>query len=149
VTGNRLYGRLLCWGVATGASVGGGAGLIIGLLAILGGAPAFAAGSLLYGTIVGTVVALVPSLLGALAVSLIIEWRHPRPADEDAVKQDLCRLFAGVVALLNLILIGTVVLNGDGLKTVASLLAFLVPVNVAVGALLHRAAQSISRGWAS
>lgn len=65
------------------------------------------------------------------------------------MRRDLYRLFAGVVALLDVVVIAAVALGGESMKSVASLLAFLVPVNAAVGALLCRAGQSISREWAT
>ncbi len=99
--------------------------------------------------IIGAIVALLPSLLGGLFVSVVIEGRHPRPADEDAVRRDLSRLFADVVALLDVVVIAAVASGGESLNSVASLLAFLVPGNAAVGALLCPAGQSISREWAS
>lgn len=76
MTGNRLLGRLLWWGVTMGALVGGGTGLISELFAATGGAPpALAVGGLVYGVIIGAIVALLPSLLGGLFVSVVIEGR--------------------------------------------------------------------------
>lgn len=143
-----LYVRCLGWGLATGAVVGGGLGSIIGLLAGATGGGVYLAGiAALAGVVYGIMAAVVPTVLGGIAVVVVLGRRHPQPASHDAVRRDLTVVFAAVVGLLDLVvLVFWAALGGWGTLHVA--VAVLAVIDVATVPMLKPARASLARAWA-
>ena len=97
-----LFRRLVLWGLATGA----GAGAAVAALITVGlwGVGALAVG--LYGAVVGAIVALIPTLLGATVVTDAVRTRD----DESRV---LATSFAVVAGAINAGSVVAVVTYGD------------------------------------
>ena len=149
VTAGSLYLRCLAWGLATGAVSGGGPALVIGIVIAAGGgaeAVPLALLALAAGVVYGTVVAVLPTVLGGLAVVVVLARRHPRPADLDAVHRDLGVVFAAVVAVLDAIVVAAWLLLG-GLDTVAGVVVVVLIVDAVVALMLKFARTSIARAW--
>jgi hypothetical protein len=143
-----LYLRCAGWGVATGAAIGGLAGAIGGVSLVIAGQAGLAAVALLYGTVVGTLVAVVPSALGAAVVAAVISRRHPRPAAAEAVRSDLAFLFCALVGVLDgAVLLAVLAAGADG-SYLAGFSLFLLAVNACVALVLHFAGRDLSRTWA-
>jgi hypothetical protein len=147
VSATRLYLRCLVWGLATGAAVGGGVGLVIGTLLAIGTGPALAAVALAVGIIYGTIVAIVPTVIGSLVVAVVLVRRHPHPASSDGVHRDLALVFAAVVAALDLVVVAYWLTLGGSLSEMLVALAVLLLVDAAVAAMLKPARTSIARAW--
>lgn len=144
----RLYLRCLGWGLATGAVVGGGLGSFIGLLAGATGGGLFLAGiAALAGLVYGIAAAAIPTVLGGIAVVVVLGWRHPQPASYDAVRRDLTVVFAAVVGLLDLVVLALWAALG-GWATLLVVVAVMVVINAATGLMLKPARTSIARAWA-
>lgn len=142
-----LYLRCLGWGVATGAAVGGGVGTVIGLLAgVSGRDPGLVGIDALAGLVFGILIALVPALLGGIAVVVVLGWRQPRPASFEAVRRDLTVIFAAVVGLLNLVVLTWWAALGGG-NTVPVVTAVLVFLDAGMALMLKPARTSIARAW--
>lgn len=92
-----MYLRCVAWGLATGAAVGGCAGLVIGVLLATSAGPALAPIGVAAGIIYGALVAVLPTLLGGFLVVVVLLRRHPHPASFLTVHQDLGVVFASVV----------------------------------------------------
>lgn len=143
----RLYLRCLAWGLVTGAAVGGGAGLVIGILVAASSSPAVAAIALAVGIIYGTIVAVVPTVLGGFVVVVVLIRRHPQPASFNAVHKDLGVVFASVVVALDLIVVVYWLTLGGSLSQVILALVALLLIDAAAAALLKPARTSIARTW--
>ncbi len=147
MSATRLYLRCLAWGLRTGATVRGGVGLLIGILLAVGSSAAVAVLALAAGIIYGTIVAVVPSVLGGIVVVVVLSRRHPRPASLDAVGKDLAMVFAAVVVALDLVVIVYwLALGGWTAQLLVALMALLI-IDAAVAAILHPARRSIARAW--
>ena len=143
-----LYVRCLGWGLATGAVVGGGLGSVIGLLAGATGSDLYLVGiAVVAGLVYGIAVAAVPTVLGGIAVVVVLGWRHPQPASFEAVRRDLTVLFASVVGLLDLVVLAWWSALG-GWATLHVVVAVLAVVDAATVPMLKPARTSIARSWA-
>lgn len=143
----RLYVRCLGWGLATGAVVGGGFGLIIGLLAgATGGGVYLMSIAVLAGLVYGIAAAAVPTMLGGVAVVVVLGWRHPCPAFQEAVRRDLTVVFGAVVGLLDLVVLVCWAALG-GWATLHVVAAVLVAIDAATVLMLRPARTSIARAW--
>ena len=143
-----LYLRCLGWGLATGAVVGGGLGSVIGLLAGATGSDLYLAGiAALAGLVYGIAAAAVPTVLGGIAVVVVLGRRHPQPASYEAVRRDLTVLFAAVVGLLDLVVLAWWAALG-GWATLHVVVAAMAVVNAATVLMLKPARTSIARAWA-
>lgn len=143
-----LFGRSLGWGVATGAATGGLAGFIIGVLTVFGRSPPavpLAYGAL--GAFFGALVALVPSVVGGLVVTVVIEGRHPKPAAAEAVEHDLTVLFGAVVGALHALAVGVALAYGASLLEIARALPYVGYLDLCVAVMLRWARASLTRAW--
>ena len=142
-----LYVRCLGWGLGTGAAVGGGFGLLLGLLAgIPYGSVEIVGLAAFGGLFYGAVVAVVPTVLGGIAVVVVLCLRHPAPASYEAVVHDLTVAFAAVVVVLDLVVLVWWAALG-GLATLHVVVAVLAAVDGATVLMLKPARASIARGW--
>ena len=147
----RLYCRGLLWGLAVGAAAGGAVGALVGLRAGLDdGSPAAGLGLGLvgagYGVILGAVLAVLPSLVGAAILTEVISARHPDPASEDEVRDDFRLIFGAIIAVLH----GGVLLAlsvGGELSSIVAWLPFLAAADGAAVPMLWRARRSLGRLW--
>lgn len=147
MTAASLYVRCLGWGLATGAVVGGGLGTVIGLLAGATGSDLFVVGvAVLAGLVYGIATAAVPTVLGGIAVVVVLEWRHPQPASFEAVHRDLTVLFAAVIGLLDLVVLAWWAALG-GWTTLHVVVLVMAVVNAATALMLTPARASIARAW--
>ena len=150
-SGVRLFIRCLRWGHATGAVTGAVLAASLPVIGSLRGDPGSPLGLMLglavYGAIVGTVVALIPSLIGAAVVTDLLRRRHPHPASEETVQGDLAPVFAGVVAMLDVIVLVALIASGADLAAAAIALPLIIIGNACVVLMLRRARKSISRLW--
>ncbi len=146
----RVFLRCLGWGVATGAATGAVIGVLVVALAGLGNGASLlglAPIGVLYGTIIGALVSVIPSVLGGLVVTGLIWWRHPQPSSGEALQGDLSGIFRAVVILLDAALLMAVIAGGAGLSSMAISLPFVVAGNACVVMMLCRARESIGRSW--
>lgn len=143
-----LYLRCLGWGLAIGAVVGGGFGLVIGLLLAAGGHDVDVVWiALVAGLAYGMAVAAAPSVLGGIAVVILAERRHPAPASYEPVRHDLTVWSAVVVGLLDLVVLAWWGVVGAW-TAFPVVLAVLAVVDVAAAVMLKPACASIARAWA-
>lgn len=143
----RLYVRCLAWGLATGAAVGGVVGSIAGILLVIGGGPLTVAIAIATGVIYGAIVAVVPTVLGGIVVVVVLLRRHPHPASFEGVHHDLGVVFAGVVVALDLVVLVPCLLLLGWTSGLLLLLAALLLIDAATGAVLQPARRSITRAW--
>lgn len=80
------------------------------------------------GVFYGLLVAFVPTVLGGLAVVVVLSRRHPPPASFDLVYRDLGVIFVAVVALLDVAVLAIWVRLG-GLSTVHLVLGVVLVVD--------------------
>ena len=99
-----LFRRLVLWGVATGAGAGAAFAAFITIGSYLG--PGAALPLALYGAVIGAIVALIPSLLGATIVTDAVRTRD----DEGRV---LATCFAIVAGVINAGLLVAILAYGD------------------------------------
>lgn len=149
----RLFTRCLVWGVATGAAAGAAVGAAGALLAVFSGpslGELFEAALIIgfYGTVLGAIVAILPSVLGGLLVTEVIRHRHPQPSMAGPVRRDLGLIFYGLVSLLNAGVLLAILVYGTGVASRASGLPYLMVADACVALMLHRARGSISHAWA-
>ena len=86
----RFCLRCVGWGLATGAATGGLAGAIGAVLLLIGGDLSnLAVAAVVGGVVIGAAVAAVPSVVGALVVTAVVNRRHPRPVAPEMVRRDL------------------------------------------------------------
>ena len=149
--GVRLFLRCLRWGIATGAATGAAFGALVTLVGSFNTEPAPALGLTLAGAVAGcvtgAVVALLPTVVGAVLITAVLGRRHPNPAAEADVERDLTGVFGAVVAVLDVILLLALLAGGDGLTSAAIAVPFIVVGNAFVVLMLGRARMSISRLW--
>lgn len=131
-----LYRECVVVGLATGAAAGAATGTFEG--AQFG---VVAVG--LIGGILGTLVALVPSLLGACAVTEVIRRRHPVAASTDDVRRDLDIVFATVAVAINAASLVAIVAYSD-----PGGLLFLAVGNAGALPVLWLGRASIVKAWA-
>lgn len=145
----RVYLRCLGWGIATGAATGALTGAVVGFIYGLGdGGAAWLGLSMigaLYGIVVGALVSVLPTLLGAAVVTGVIAWRHP--SSTEAVQRDLGLIFAVLVGVLDAGLLLAILFGGNGLSSVINSLPLIMPGNISVALMLWWARASIGRGW--
>ncbi len=147
VTLPRLYLRCLGWGLATGAFAGGLPAAVIGLLAGAGAGNLWLALLLTSaGLFYGVLVAILPTVVGGLAVVAVLHRRHPRPASFEAIQRDLAIVFGAVVAVLDIAVLALWVLLG-GWDTLGGVAVVLVVLNALVCLVLVPARSSIARAW--
>lgn len=145
----RLFLRSLRWGVSTGAATGA----VIGAMVLLAGGIgsddswllSLIPAGLLYGAVVGVVVSLLPSLIGAAVITGLIGPRLAHPSAEEAVQSDLRLIFGVVVGLLDTVVLIALVASVTDLSSVAVAVPFIVAGNAGVVLMLCRARISISR----
>lgn len=149
--GLRLFLRCLRWGIATGAVTGAVFGGVVSLIGSFSRDPGPALGlmftSIGIGGLLGAIVALLPTVIGALLITAVLGRRHPHPASEASVHSDLTAVFVVVVAVLDLILLVALVVSGGGLSSAAIALPLIVVGNACVVLMLRRARTSISQRW--
>ena len=146
----RVFLRCLRWGVATGAATGAGIGGLVVAVSGLGNGPSLLGLipiGVLYGTVIGALVSVIPSVLGGLVVTGLIWWRHPHPSSAEALYGDLGRILCAVVVLLDAALLMAFIAGGAGLSSTAISLPFVVAGNACVVMMLCRARESIGRSW--
>jgi hypothetical protein len=146
----RLYLRCLAWGIATGAGAGALTGAVMLSISGLGdGSVAsllgLSLGGAFYGILFGTLVAVIPSALGAGVVTAVIAWRHP--SSPEAVQRDLSAIFVAVVGVLDAVLLVALFFGGKGLSSVVRSVPLIVVANAGVALMLWWARASIARGW--
>ncbi|MEA2825617.1 MAG: hypothetical protein QOG43_56 [Actinomycetota bacterium] len=148
----RLFLCALLWGLAVGASTGGLTGVLVAVVAafvdegaqsVLVLAPLGA----LYGIVLGALVSVIPSVVGALFIAGVIPWRHPHPAGEAAVARDIGLLLVTVVAVLDAAIVVGFLLSGQGLSSIVPSLPFLAVGNGWVALVLRRSRTSLTRVW--
>lgn len=149
-----VYVKCLKWGfgtgVVTGAATGAASmayvsGLGDGIVARAIGLPLLGA---VYGAVFGALVALVPTVFGALVVTTMVERRHPDPSSTDGLQRDLVVVFCVVVAILNVGALLLIVGGGDdGLASVIEYIPLLLVANACLVLMLRRARISITREW--
>lgn len=145
----RVFLRSMRWGIGTGAATGALVGFTVVLVSGSGDAIG-AVGVALFvapiGAIVGSAVAIVPSVVGGLVLTGVIRRRHPQPASEEAVRRDLERMFQAVAVVLNAGLLAALA-TGDGVSALISALPSLAAGNACVALMLCRARAPIGRAW--
>jgi hypothetical protein len=99
----------------------------------------------LLGAIIGTLVAIVPSVVGGLLVTGLIGHLHPRPSSAAGVQRDLRRIFAVYAGVLNAALLLAVFTLGKGLSSLMGALPYLLVGDACVALMLWGASASISR----
>lgn len=109
--------------------------------------PALAAAAMAVGAVYGTIVAIVPTVLGSFVVVVVLTRRNPHPASFDGVHRDLAVVFAAVVAALDLVVLVYWLMLGGSLSEMLVALAALLVVDAAVAAMLKPAHTSIARAW--
>jgi hypothetical protein len=148
----RLFGRSLLWGLAVGATTGGAVGALTGVLTGLDGwtgaswlrlAPLGA----LYGVVLGCIVAVIPSLLGAAVVTEAISARHPDPVSEDEVQGDLRLLFGAIIAVLEGVMLLAIFVSSRETSSMVAWLPFLAVINAAMVPMLLRSRRSLGHLW--
>lgn len=142
-----MVARCLAWGVTIGAATGGVLGALIALTALFGGTrmerwPALAVAVVLYGILLGGLISLIPTLLGAWVVTAHLP-RHPSPVRREVVQNDLRTTFRSLVVLLDAIVVAVIVASSAALSTVVNSLPLILVGNVCVILLLRRARRSI------
>ena len=143
-----FYLRCVGWGVATGAATGGLAGALVAVLLFIGGTLSnVALVSLLAGAVIGSLVAVIPSALGALVVTAVIGHRHRRPAAPEAVRTDVTRVLLALVGLLDLALLVAALAGGAGGYDVLEAFPYVAVVNVCVAVVLRWAVADLSQAW--
>jgi hypothetical protein len=152
--GVRLLLRCVRWGLATGAVTGALFGACLPLIGSIGGDPGpvfpFMVGGFVYGAIIGAVVAVIPTMIGAVFIRDLLMQRHPEPTSEESMRRDLTAAFGVVVGVLDVILLAVLVAvmaGGTGLSSAAVSFAALLAGNGCVAVMLWRARASISRLW--
>lgn len=147
----RLLLRCLRWGFATGAVTGavfGGSLPLIGLLRGDPGSPVgWMLGDAVYGAIIGAIVALIPTSIGAMFITDLLRQRHPRPTSEESTHRDLTSVFTVVVGVLDLILLVPLIATGAVFSSAAIAVPLIAVGNACVIGMLWRARRSISRLW--
>lgn len=143
----RLYLRCLAWGLATGAAVGGVVGLVAGVLLAMSTGPLVVPMALAAGIIYGTVVAVVPTVLGGFVVVVVLMRRHPHPASFEEVHEALGVVFASLVVALDLVVLVCWLVLGGWTSQALVLLVALLLIDIAAAALLIPARRSIARAW--
>jgi hypothetical protein len=121
--------------------------LVIGILVAATSTAAVAGLALAAGVIYGTIVAVVPTILGGIVVVVVLTRRHPHAASFEAVQHDLSVIFASVVVALDLVVIVYWLALGGWTAQLLVALAVLLIVDVAVAAMLHPARRSVARAW--
>lgn len=121
--------------------------MVVGVVVAASSSPAVAAMALAVGIIYGTIVAVVPTVLGGFVVVVVLTRRHPRPASFNAVYKDLAVVFASVILALDLVVLVYWLTLGGSLSQVLVALAVLLLIDVATAALLMLARTSIARTW--
>ena len=151
VTGRtRIYLRSLWWGLATGAVTGAATGALLVFASALRGARWIPADVLLdglSGAVVGTIVAVIPTLIGAMFVTDLLTRRNPDRCTPEEVRRDLTGVFRAVVAAHDVIVVVVVLASRTGLSGAAVAGGFLVAGNICAGLMLHLAGNSITRLW--
>lgn len=155
MTPKRLYLRCLRWGLATGAVAGAGTAAFVGFVAAgtlgdgtLGARLSLAFGSALYGVVIGTLVAVVPTALGGLLVVETVQRHHPQPSSREAVERDLGMLFLAIVAFLAASVLLSTYVGGEGMSSVREYVPVVGVAAACTALMLWRARTSIGRGWA-
>ena len=152
--GVRLFLRCVRWGLATGAVTGALFGAALPLIGSLEGDPgpifAWMIGGFVYGAFFGAIVAVIPTLFGAVFIHDLLIHRHREPSSMESVQRDLTAAFAGVVGVLDVILLAVlvaVIAGGTELSSAVLSFAALLAGNACVALMLWRARTSISRLW--
>ena len=150
----RVFLRCVRWGLSIGVVTGAlfGAALpVVGLLeGDAGPILTWALVGLFYGAIVGAVVAVIPTMIGAVFVRDLLLNRYSQPSSEESVLRDLTAAFSVVVGVLDVILLAVLVAvmaSGTDVASAALSFAFFLAGNVCVAAMLWRARISITRLW--
>jgi hypothetical protein len=117
------------------------------LAALFGGTrletwPALAAAVALYGILVGGLISVIPTLLGALVVTAQLP-RHASGVHRDAVHSDLGAIFRSLIVLLDATVVAVLIASSATLSTVVDSLPLILVGNVCVVLLLRRARDSI------
>ena len=147
----RLLLRCLRWGFATGAVTGAVFGASLPLIGAIRGDPGPPFGLMLgagvYGAVFGAIVALIPTVIGAVFITDLLRQRHPRPTSEESMRRDLTSVFAVVVGVLDLIILVAVIATGPAVSSAAIVLPLILVGNACVVLMLCRARRSIARLW--
>jgi hypothetical protein len=146
---SRVFARCLRCGITTGAVTGAMIGALIAVAALFGNrrsesSPSVAAAALLYGTLLGGFISVIPSLLGAYVVTGLLP-RYPEPSRKEAVEREIASVFRSVVALLDATLLAGIIASGATVRDVVNILPLIVAGNVCVILMLRRARHSIGR----
>jgi len=140
----RLLLRCLRWGVATGAATGAVVGVMIPLVgASSWSQPNLIVGLGLYGAVIGTLVSLIPTVVGAVFITE--RQRYPYPSAEDDVQRDVTAVFGVVVGVIDVLLFVVLAAGGNGWSSIVVSLPFVVAGNACVLVMLWRARRSIRR----
>jgi hypothetical protein len=157
-----LFLRCVLWGLATGAAGGATVGALIGvafatdnglgLVDTLSGVEIDGAAALVVittaiGAAYGAVFAILPSVLGGLAVTQVTRRRHPQPASPPAVRHDLGLMILAVAILTNAVFI-PIIVTGDENGAIGAYFVGLLVANVSGAPVLWWARSSITKMWA-
>ncbi len=140
----RLLLRCLRWGVATGAATGA----VIGAMIPLVGAHSLSQLNLvfglgLYGAVIGALVSLIPTLVGAAFITN--RQHYPYPSAADDVQRDVTAVFGVVMGVIDVLLFVALLVGGNGWSSIVASLPFIVAGNACVLLMLWRARRSIRR----
>jgi len=89
--------------------------------------------------------ALLGAVIGGLLVTGLIGHLHPQPSSTTGVQDDLGRILAVFVAVVNTALLLTIFTRGKGVSSVVTSLPYILVGDVSVALMLWRASTSISR----
>jgi len=140
----KLFLRCLRWGVATGAATGAVVGAMI---ALVGGRSSSQLNLILgfgiYAAVIGVLVSLIPTLVGAVFITE--RQRYPYPSAEDDVQSDVTAVFGVVVGVINVPLFVSLFAAGNGWASIVGSLPFITAGNACVLLMHLRARRSIGR----
>jgi hypothetical protein len=148
----RIYLRCLRWGLATGAVTGAVTGALLVFASAVRGArwiPDDVLFDGVSGAVVGTIVAVIPTLIGAMFVTDLLTRRPPERCAPEDVRRDLTGVFRAVAAVLDVIVVMVLIASRADVAAIAVAVPFVVAGNICAGLMLHRAGNSITRLWSA
>jgi len=141
----RLFLRCLRWGVATGAATGAVVGAMIPLVGALRSDRWSQLNLILglgvYGAVIGALVSLIPTLVGAVFITERQRYRYPSAQDD--VQRDVTGVFSVVMGVIDVPLCVALFAGGNGWSSLVISLPFVVAGNACVLLMLWRARRSI------
>ena len=100
-----------------------------------------------YGVVLGSIVAVIPSLLGAAIVTEAISSRHPDPVSEDEVQGDLRLMIGAIIAVLEGVMLLAISVSSGETSSMVAWLPFLAVINAAMVPMLWRSRRSLGHLW--